>query len=167
MVVAAKYTVALSLACVGCVLWRSETAFGDSPSLPSILLSERTVRDWLSRVDKDAKEARDKRIFDMWLACYPTDEIAEATGASKADVSGVCSKMAGLPNLNKVDQSAAEHATDFTPPIYNIWKQQEKTKGSSHFGNSEVRWVWITCCNSRQNRSALCSIHLLAVGLSR
>lgn len=77
----------------------------------------------------------------MWLACYPTDEIAEATGASKADVSGVCSKMAGLPNLNKVDQSAAEHATDFTPPIYNIWKQQEKTNGSSHFGNSEVRWV--------------------------
>jgi hypothetical protein len=72
------------------------------------------------------------------LACYPTDEIAEATGASKADVSGVCSKMAGLPNLNKVDQSAAEHATDFTPPIYNIWKQQEKTNGSSHFGNSET-----------------------------
>ena len=104
-------------------------------------VSERTVRDWLSRVDKDAKEARDKRIFDLWLACYPTDEIAEVTGASKADVSGVCSKMAGLPNLNKVDQSAAEHATDFTPPIYNIWKQQEKTNGSSHFGNSEVRWV--------------------------
>ena len=49
--------------------------------------------------------------------------------------------MAGLPNLNKVDQSAAEHATDFTPPIYNIWKQQEKTNGSSHFGNSEVRWL--------------------------
>ena len=40
MVVAAKYTVASGHACVGCVLWRSETAFGGSPSLPSILLSE-------------------------------------------------------------------------------------------------------------------------------
>ena len=35
-----KYTVASSHACAGCVLWRSETAFGGSPSLPSILLSE-------------------------------------------------------------------------------------------------------------------------------
>lgn len=104
-------------------------------------VSERTIRDWLSRVDKDAKDARNRRIFEMWLACYSTDEISEATGASKADVSGVCSKMADLPNLNKPDQSSAEHATDFTPPIYNIWKQQEKTAGSSHFGNSEVRWV--------------------------
>jgi hypothetical protein len=40
MVVAAKYTVASGHACVGCVLWRSGTAFGASPSLPSILLSE-------------------------------------------------------------------------------------------------------------------------------
>jgi len=40
MVVAAKYTVASGHACVGCVLWRSETAFGGSPSPPSILLSE-------------------------------------------------------------------------------------------------------------------------------
>ena len=46
-----------------------------------------------------------------------------------------------MPNLNKVDQSAAEHATDFTPPNYNIWKQQEKTSRSSNFGNSEIWWV--------------------------
>ena len=167
MVVAAKYTVASSLACVGCVLWRSETAFGGSPSLPSILLSERTVRDWLSRVDKDAKEARNKRIFDMWLACYTQQEIAEAIGIPRKTVDDTFGESGEIAKLAKTDQLSAEHATDFAPPIYNIWKQQEKTKGSSHFGNSEVRWVWITCCNSRQNRSALCSIHLLAVGLSR
>jgi len=33
-------------------------------------VSERTIRDWLSRIDKDTKEARNKRIFDLWLACY-------------------------------------------------------------------------------------------------
>lgn len=26
----------------------------------------------------------------------------------------------------------------FTPPIYNVWKQQTKTNAVSHFGNSEV-----------------------------
>lgn len=103
-------------------------------------VSERTVRDWLSRLDKDAKEARDKRIFDMWLACYTQQEIADAVGIGQAEVAKSIPNGV-LAELNKTDQSAAEHANDFTPPIYNIWKQQEKTNGSSHFGNSEVRWV--------------------------
>jgi hypothetical protein len=42
---------------------------------------------------------------------------------------------------NQSFKTAANHATDFTPPIYNVWKQQTKTEGSSHFGNSEVRWL--------------------------
>jgi len=104
-------------------------------------VSDRTIREWLGRIDKDTKEARKQRVFDLWLAGYSTDEIADLTGASKADVSGVCSKMAELPNLNKLQQSAADHATDFDVPIYNVWKQQSKSEGSSHFGNSEVRWV--------------------------
>ena len=77
----------------------------------------------------------------MWLACYTQQEIADSVGITKQAVEQVCQETAGLPKLDKVDQSAAEHATDFTPPIYNIWKQQEKTNASSHFGNSEVRWV--------------------------
>jgi hypothetical protein len=84
--------------------------------------------------------ARNKRIFEMWMACYSTDEIAEALDCAKGTVSNVCSEMADLPKMNKAAaaRSAAEHAIDFDPPIYNIWKQQEKTAGSSHFGNSEV-----------------------------
>ncbi len=30
---------------------------------------------------------------------------------------------------------------DFDPPIYNVWKQQTKTPGPDHFGNSEPRWL--------------------------
>jgi len=101
-------------------------------------VSERTVREWLSRIDKDSKEARDKRIFELWLACYTQEEIGEMVGITKETVSQVCQKMAELP---KSDKPAAEHLTDFEPPIYNIWKQQEKTPGSSHFGNTEIRWV--------------------------
>jgi hypothetical protein len=100
-----------------------------------------TTRDWLSRIDKDAKEARDKRIFDLWLECYTQQEIAEAIGIPRKTVDDTFGESGEIAKLAKTDQSAAEHATDFTPPIYNIWKQQEKTNGSSHFGNSEVRWV--------------------------
>jgi hypothetical protein len=56
---------------------------------------------------------------------------------TKRAVSEICSEAASLPNLNKSDQSAAQHATDFAAPIYNVWKQQEKTAGSSRF---DVRW---------------------------
>lgn len=102
-------------------------------------VSERTVRDWLSRVDKDSKEARDKRIFDLWLACWTFDEIAAEVGCSVQPVKDVITDVSA--ELPKNLKPSAEHATSFEPPIYNIWKQQTKSEGSSHFGNSETRWV--------------------------
>lgn len=104
-------------------------------------VSDRTVRDWLSRLDKDAKDARDRRIFDLWLACWTLEEIAAEFGLDHKSVSGVLGESADLPKLPKPQQAAAEHVTDFAPPIYNIWKQQEKTAGSGHFGNTEVLWL--------------------------
>ncbi len=82
--------------------------------------------------------ARDKRIFDLWLACWTQEEIAEECGCDRATVDHVLRETADLPKSAK---PAAEHATDFLIPIYNVWKQQEKTAGSNHFGNSEVRWL--------------------------
>jgi len=46
---------------------------------------------------------------------------------------------------NQTHKAASSHSTDFDPPIYTIWKQQEKATGSSHFGNSEVRWLEKGC----------------------
>ena len=39
-----------------------------------------------------------------------------------------------IGNLAENHKSLANHATDFEPMFYNIWKQQTKTEGSSHFG---------------------------------
>src|SRR5262249_46663944 len=101
-------------------------------------VSERTVRDWLSRIDKDSKEARDRRIFDLWLAGHTQEEIAAEANCDQKTVANVVSgETADLPNFLK-SHPAADHATDFTPPLYNVWKQQEKTAGESHFGDSEV-----------------------------
>lgn len=102
-------------------------------------VGERTVREWLSRIDKDAKEARDKRIFAAWLSCHTYDEIAESEGVSATVAKeAISSETADPPKATK---SAAEHATDFDPPIYNVWKQQKKSRTGEHFGNSEVRWL--------------------------
>ena len=94
---------------------------------------------WLSRIDKDAKEARDNRIFDLWLGCYSYEEIAKIVDSSPTEAKRVVSsETAELPNRTK---PASEHLTDFDPPLYNIWKQQKKSKGTNHFGNSEIRWL--------------------------
>jgi hypothetical protein len=63
-----------------------------------------------------------------WMACCTQEEIAEVEDVHKDSVSEICRKMAELP---KSDKSYADHATDFDPPIYNIWKQQTKTEGAS------------------------------------
>jgi hypothetical protein len=46
-----------------------------------------------------------------------------------------------LAKLPETSKPAASHLTDFDPPLYNVWKQQEKSAGLAHTGNSEVRWV--------------------------
>ncbi len=102
-------------------------------------VSERTVRDWLSRTVKEAKDRRDAKIEELWFACWTFDEIAKECGCSATVVKEVVSSEKFSKTIPT--KPAAEHATDFEPPLYNVWKQQEKTAGSNHFGNSEVRWL--------------------------
>jgi DNA-binding XRE family transcriptional regulator len=104
-------------------------------------VSDRTVREWLGRIDKDAKEQRKQRIFDLWLAGWTQQEIADAVGVPRQSLDETFAENGNIANLGKSQQSAADHATDFDVPIYNVWKQQMKSEGSTHFGNSEVRWV--------------------------
>ncbi len=105
-------------------------------------MSERTIREWLSRIDKDTKAARDRKIFDLWLSCRTQEEIAEAVGVSQGEVAkSIPNGKFAVWNKTPEQEAAANHATDFELPLYNVWKQQEKTPGSGHFGNSEVRWL--------------------------
>ena len=67
------------------------------------------MQGWLSRIDKDAKDARDKRIFSKWLACWTQDEIAESEGIGKGEISGICSEFPELEKLNKSHQTLATY----------------------------------------------------------
>jgi hypothetical protein len=58
-----------------------------------------------------------RRIFDLWMACHAQEEIAERESVTKETISAICQKMAELP---KSDKPAADHLTDFDPPIYSV-----------------------------------------------
>jgi len=62
-----------------------------------------------------AKDARNRRIFELWLACHTQQEIAEAVGLTEEGVRLVTQETASLPKLGKSDKAAAEHATGFDP----------------------------------------------------
>ena len=70
-------------------------------------VSPSTVQTWLSRIDKDTKEARDKRIFSKWLACWTQDEIGESEGLSQAQTNGILSEFPILEKLIKSVQTLA------------------------------------------------------------
>jgi hypothetical protein len=123
---------------------------GKKDELAEILsVSKSKVYEWLGRIDKDTKAKRDRRIRDRWLACWTSQEIADAESMPKGTVDTLCLKFPDMENSSKPEQSAADHNDGvdekgelvYQPPIYNVWKQQTKSEGSSHFGNSEVRWV--------------------------
>ena len=101
----------------------------------------RQLARFLSRTKKESKERARKNVFDLWLACYTQEEIADKLGLQQQTISGWLDGLTDFGQMSESSKVAAEHATDFDRPLYNVWKQQQKTPGSEHFGNSESRWV--------------------------
>lgn len=66
-------------------------------------------------MDKDAKEARKQRIFDLWLAGWTQQEIADAVGVKQNTLNETFIEFGDIANFDKSQQSAADHATDFKP----------------------------------------------------
>ena len=102
----------------------------------SLGVSQSTVANWLSRTLKEEKERKRDKAFALWLACHTQEEIAAAVEVPQNTISGWEKEF--------IEKSAANNSifpADFEVPIYNVWKQQTKTAGVNHFGNSEVRWL--------------------------
>jgi len=103
-------------------------------------VSERTVRRWVSRRIKDMKAERDRRIADMWLACYTEEEIAAAAGISERTVPNAI-ESAKQDTWQKLRIFSDYQEPEWKPPIYDVWKVQDKSNATSHFGNTEAQWI--------------------------
>ncbi len=102
----------------------------------SLGVSQSTVANWLSRTLKEEKERKRDKAFSLWLACHTQEEIA---GAVEVPQQTIADWMKDFTEKLAADNSVKW--TDFDPPIYNVWKQQNKSSKVDHFGNSEVRWL--------------------------
>lgn len=80
------------------------------------------------------------------MSSHTQEQIGDKVGLTSQGVGLILKDFPVLENLSKSDQSQAEHVADFTPPIYNVWKQQTKSDGTAHFGSSGetvLRFGWL------------------------
>lgn len=97
------------------------------------------VYEYLSDVDKQQREEKRQKVFDLYLSCSTSAEIASNLGLSQQRVDEL---IPDFPRLEKAVKVAAEFADEgFTPPLFNVWTFARKTNQVSHFGNSEQRIV--------------------------
>lgn len=98
------------------------------------------VNAWLARTIKENKEKQNRKIWDMWLACYTETQIGEAVNLAQPTVHERVKELSEkFRSTFPIKVLFREEA--WAPPIYNVWKTQDKTNAVDHFGNSEERWV--------------------------
>ncbi len=67
--------------------------------------------------------------MELWFACWTGKEIAEECGCSEQAVNLLVSPKEFQKTF--LEKPAAQHATDFEPPIYNVWKRRHATPTST------------------------------------
>ena len=98
------------------------------------------VNEWLSRILKEQKDRENEQILDLWFACYTTPEIAARVGLKAHQ--NVSARLEELQeSFWRKNFAKVSFQDDFDPPLYNIWKQQDKSNKVHHFGNTEAQWV--------------------------
>ena len=102
----------------------------------TLSVGKRMINNYLHDIDKQLREERKEKIFNMWLAGYSQDEIAENL---KISVQPIKEALSDFSETLPKNPKALFLGDDFTQPIYNVWTFAKKSNGVSHFGNSEQR----------------------------
>lgn len=102
-------------------------------------VGERTVRRWLAKRMRDLKAERDRKIAEMWLACYTQEEIAKAVGIHSEDKT---LRLSGKEDIwQKYQIFATYQDPKWKPPLFDIWRSNKKSNDISHPGNSKPQWL--------------------------
>ena len=111
--------------------------------LPDVFsVTQQTINNWTSDIDKQTKAERSEKIFDMWLACYSETQIAEVVEVDQKTVNNTIQEFRKLSKLGKIPNLHAEFAEpEFEQPIFDYWDCTEKYDGENHHGNSNPRIV--------------------------
>jgi len=113
----------------------------DRAALQKLLsVSAALLSNWLSDIDQAEREERNRKIQELYLACYTAEENSERINEGQKLVEKETKAFLLSSDLKKIGKPSFSE-DDFAPPIYNVWAFAKKTNEVSHFGNSEQRIV--------------------------
>jgi len=87
-------------------LYAGGTGYSKDEIAAALSVTLRSVNNYLGDVDRQLREERKQRIFDMWLSCHTLEEIANTVSVEKMTVSRQveeCNNLEALPNSYKVN----------------------------------------------------------------
>jgi hypothetical protein len=79
---------------------------------------------------REAKDAeQEQRVYDLWMACYTEENIAESVGISRAKVHAKTEKF-----VQNTQMTVLHIFPNFEPKVYSLWSFGKNTNPVKHFG---------------------------------
>jgi len=119
--------------------WYTDLSVDKKQIAADLAVPQRTIDGWLARKAKDLKAEREEMMAAMWLACYTEEEIAAEAGLTQQAVS--VQELQKSARWQKFVIFSEYQEPEWEPPLFDVWKVQNKSNATSHPGNSEMRWV--------------------------
>ena len=108
----------------------------EKPEIADVLsVTPRAVSGYLKDIEDQLKKDRRERIFDLWLACWTQQAIAEEVGVDQDTVSAELQDLRKMETLPKSVKSAIQHADDFDPKLYSVWNIAKCSNKAKVFGS--------------------------------
>ena len=106
---------------------------------------QKTVDRWLNDIDKATREERNDKLFNLWMACYTQEEIAEELGIEPRTVGRHIESFGQNGQLSKMSKTNPNFATfsedGYKPPYFNVWTATGSTNADKRPGYTEQRWL--------------------------
>jgi predicted transcriptional regulator len=118
-------------------LYRFGDGLAEGEIAKLLSVTPKTVSEYVKDIKTQVEEEKNQKIFDMWMASYTQDEIAEAVNMKLMTVNDRIKVLTEMEKFPKPYKLSALYQDDFEIPIYNIWTFNKKTNDVSHPGNSE------------------------------
>ena len=87
-----------------------------------------TDTDWTRDKDSHLEQEREKKIFDLWLACHRPEDITKEVGTDQIHVLKTVKRSTENNEIIKTHN-------DFTPKYYSIWSFHKATNKFRYPGN--------------------------------
>ena len=93
-------------------------------------VSIKKVNIWLSDILKQERTEREEKIYNLWMACYETDIIADTVKQTPQAVNQFLQKK-----KEDFQEKDSFFFRNFEPQVYTVWNFAKATNEVRHFGN--------------------------------